>query len=244
MNSSNAWNRFRRVMIYFVATVVVGSCGYSLVEGWQLADGVYMTVITLSTVGYGETHDLTAAGRVFTSLLILFGLVVMTSWTACLTSILVEGDLTGRYERRKLNRMIKKISGHTIVCGSGLLSQAVVERLVQKGMPAVVVCKETADKERLDARFPQVPVLVGDATNDLTLSRAGVARARHVVAATESEVDNLLIAISCKDLGRAISVIARSDSSQVASRMRKAGVDEVICPLDLMGARVAELLTC
>jgi voltage-gated potassium channel len=199
-------------------------------------------VITLSTVGYGETQPLTPEGRTFTATLIFLCLLCMTWLTATLTSILVEDDLSGRRYRRRILKMIEKLKGHTIVCGSGLMAQAVVERLMRKRTPVVVVDANLEQLNAMKRRFRNLITIDGDATSELVLAEAGLMSASHVVAALDSDVDNLMIAITCKDMGRDIGVFARSNDLSVANRMRKAGVDEVVSPNQICGDRFAQLV--
>ena len=236
------FRRLIKVFLCVVGLVVFGTTGYVLIEGWSLLDGFYMTVITLSTVGYGEIQTLTPPGRYFTAVLIFFCLVSMTCWTAALTSFIVESDLQGSFLRRRTLKMVAQLKKHTIVCGSGLMAQAVIERLIRARQSVVVVSDNPEEINQLRKRFRRLLIVEGKATDELTLAEANVLEAKNVVAAMESEIDNLLIAITCKDMGRDIAVFARSNDSTIANRMRKAGVDEVISPCQLCGDRVAQLI--
>ncbi len=234
--------RLLKVMYWMIALIIIGTVGYRIVEGWQLADCFFMTVITISTVGYGETNALTDGGRWFTSGLIFISLVSMTGWTAILTSFIVECDLGGHFQRRRTARMIGTMKRHTVVCGSGLMAQAVVERLMRKRAEVVMIDSNTEQLAALKEKFRRLQVIEGNPANELNLAKANVLNAAHVVAATESEVDNLLIGITCKDVGEGISVIAESNDLSIANRMRKSGIDEVISPSQLGGDRVTELI--
>lgn len=138
--------------------------------------------------------------------------------------------------------MVAQLKNHTIVCGSGLMAQAVIERLVGARQPVVVVSDNPEQIKQLRKRFRRLLIVEGKATDELTLAEANVLEAANVVAAMDSEIDNLLIAITCKDMGRDIAVFARSNDITIANRMRKAGVDEVISPCQLCGDRVAQLI--
>ena len=234
--------RLLTVMCWMIALVTLGTLGYLMVEGWNLADCFFMTVITISTVGYGETHDLTQHGRWFTSALIFVSLVSMTGWTAMLTSFIVGSDLSGHFRRRRTDRMIAAMKDHTIVCGTGLMAQAVVERLIRKRVPVVVIDSDNEQLTAMKEKFRRLQTICGSPTNELILAKANVLAAKHVVAATDSEVNNLLIGITCKDLGQDIAVIAESNDPSIANRMRKSGIDEVISPSQLGGQRVIELV--
>ena len=235
-------NRLLKIMYWMAALVIIGTIGYRAVEAWPLADCFFMTVITISTVGYGETNVLTEGGRWFTSGLIFVSLVSMTGWTAILTSFIVECDLGGHFQRRRTIRMIESMKGHTVVCGSGLMAQAVVERLMRKRADVVVVDADADQLAAMKKKFRRLQVIEGSPSNELNLARANVLSAAHVVAATGSEVDNLLIGITCKDIGDGVAVIAESNNLSIANRMRKSGIDEVISPSQLGGQRVTELI--
>lgn len=234
--------RLIRIMLILGGLIVIGSTGYMLLEGWNFADGFFMTIITLSTVGYGETHELSQYGRWFTSALILMCFVGMTCWTAALTSFLVDADLGGNLIQRRMLRMISKLTGHTIVCGTTQMAEAIIERLVRKRKEVVVIDNDSEKLEELRRRFKRIMVVEGSPTNELHLAKANVLSAAHLVAALPDEVDNLLISITCKDLGENISVYAKSNDLTIANRMRKAGVQEVICPSQLCGNRVSDLI--
>ena len=230
------------VLLCLTLVMLGGTVGYTLIEGWPLADGLFMTAITTSTVGYGETHELSSAGRSFTSVLIVLSVVAMTCWNAALTSFLVDGDVSGRYARRRTLKMISALKEHTIVCGSGNMGRAVIERLVRKRVDVVVVSEDKDELEDLQRSFRKIFTVHGNATCELTLAQGNVMQASAVVAALESEVDNLLVGITCKDLGRDVAVFARSETPSVANRMRKAGIDQVICPPQICGDQVAGMI--
>ena len=138
--------------------------------------------------------------------------------------------------------MISRLKDHTIVCGTGRMAEAVIERLSAQGRVIVVM---DVDKKRLDElshRYSNLYTVEGSATDEINLARANVLNATHVVAAHDSEVDNLLISITCKDMGGNIAVYARSNDVTIANRMRKAGVDEVISPSQICGDRVSTLI--
>ena len=234
--------RLYRVVWYVLGLLVFGTAGYVWLEGWSIPDGFYMTVITLSTVGYGETQTLTPPGRWFTSGLIFLCILSMTYCTATMTSFIVGNDLSGHFFRRRHLKMISQLKDHTVVCGGGLMGQSVIERLMKERKPVVLIESNGDVLEVLCRRYPRLLVVQGSATNELTLAEANIMTAKHVVAATDSEIDNLLIAISCKDMGHDVQVYARSNDTTIANRMRKANVDEVVSPSRICGDRVADLI--
>lgn len=231
------------VGLFVAGLMLFGTAGYVLIEGWSASDGFFMTVITLSTVGYGETQALTADGRTFTSALIFLSLVSMTWWSAALTSFVVEQDLGGSLKRKRMQKMIDDLKEHTVVCGAGQMAEAIIERLVRARIPVVLVDADSARLTELKRRFRRLLTVEGNPTDELVLCKANILTAQHVVAATDSEIDNLLISITCKDMGQGVRVIARSNDFTVSNRMRKAQVDEVISPCQICGDRIADLIT-
>lgn len=138
--------------------------------------------------------------------------------------------------------MIAELQGHTIVCGTTNMARAVVERLIRKRVKVVVVDDNKEALEEIQRSYRKVQTIHGCPTNELVLARTNIVNAGAVVAALDNEVDNLLVGITCKDLGTDVRVLARSETSVVANRMRKAGIDEVICPPQICGDRVFEVL--
>ncbi len=234
--------RLIKVCLCVAGLTLFGTLGYVLLEGWSVLDSFFMTVITISTVGYGESHELSSMGRCFTAVLIFFCITSMTCWTAALTSFIVENDLGGNFLKKRHLKMISHLKDHTIVCGAGPMGQAVIDRLMRKRQAVVVVDEDKASLEILRRRFRKLLIVEGSPTNELVLAEANILEAKFVVAAMDSEVDNLLISITCKDMGHHIKVFAQSNDMTIANRMRKAQVDEVISPFQLSGDRVAELI--
>lgn len=236
------WRRLLGVIYWIIVVLTIGTVGYWLVEGWSLTDSFYMTVITISTVGYGETNVLSEQGRWFTAFLIFLSLVSMTVATATLTSFIVEGDLSGQLEQSRALKRIAAMKNHTIVCGTGLMALAVIERLLRKRADVVVIDKDEAKLAVLKKQYRRIEIVPGEPTNELVLAKANLLDAKNVVAATESDIDNLLIGITCRDLGEDICVIAESNDVGIANRMRKSGIEEVISPAQLGGQQIAEFI--
>lgn len=243
LNIDPVIRRLLKVGLFVLALIGFGTGGYIFVEGWSAGDAFFMTVITLSTVGYQETQTLSEHGRTFTSGLIFLGLFGMTCWSAALTSFVVEKDLTGNFQKKRMRKMIESLKGHTVVCGSGQMSEVIIERLLRSRRNVVLIDRDEERLVEMKRRFRRLLTVHGNPTDELILSQANILHAGHVVAATGSEVDNLLIAITCKDMGQDVQVYARSNDFTVSNRMRKAQVDEVISPCQICGDRVAELIT-
>ena len=236
----------RRLMHLAMAILVLsvlGMIGFSLVTGCTLFDAWFLTVITISTVGYGETVELGQSGRLFAGSLIVVSYFFMAWCTARVTSVLIEGDLTGAVRKRHMENRVRKMKNHIVVCGAGLFARAALENLVASDRNRVVVVSDNTDEVRqLQERFPEISAIEYPPTSDLSLARAGLFNARAVIVATSSDVDNLLISMSCKETNPTIHVYAVSQDGELAGRMDKVGVDEVICPYLLFGSRIGKLL--
>ena len=222
--------------------IVVGTTGYALVEGWQLMDGLYMTLITISTVGYGEIQELSFQGRVFTSCLIILSMISLVYWTAGITSLLVSGDLTGDFRRKRELKMISKLRGHVVVCGGGVMARTVIAELARKNTALVVIAEEEEDVKQIKRMFPELTVLQSDPKSELSLADANVLNAKFLVAAMEEDFDNLLITITGAGLGTNIQIYSCAMNNELAARMLKVGATQVICPLVLGGNQVSNLI--
>lgn len=223
-----------------VACLVAGTLGYHLIEGWSLLDGLYMTVITLATVGYGETHPLSTAGRLFTMILIMGGIGLMTYGFSTLTAIVVEGELSEVLRRRRMQKEIKSLTGHYVVCGAGHTGGVICAELRKTGRDFVVVDRdaETVAKlaERLGGEFPHI---IGDGTEDEVLRKAGVERAAGVFAVLSSDQDNAFVVLSAKVLNPRARVLACQKTLGVREKLLRSGADGVVDPEFIGGLRLA-----
>lgn len=229
-----------RFTLWIAAVLAIGTIGYVLIEGWDTHDGFYMSVITMATVGYSETRELSQAGRVFTCLLIFSSIVCLSCWTACLTGLFVELELSGVLGLKRAKKMAAAMTEHTIICGSGTMARTTLETLLRKQVDVVLIDSDADQLKQIRSRYPDLPIIESSAIDEMALASANILDAKYVVAALDSDFDNLMIAMTCKELGTDVQVIARSDDMQVASRMMKMGVERVICPFQLSGQHAAE----
>ena len=235
--------RISQLVFLVLGLMVIGTLGYVWIEGWQINDGLFMTIITMSTVGYGETNELSQIGRLFTLFLILMSVVSMSCMTAGLTSLIVGGDLSGAFVNRKANKMAARMKNHTIICGSGSVAQSVLDQLVRECQSVVMVDDQEQRVQEIRQRYPSLSVVLQSPKNELVLAKVNILEASNVVAATDSDFDNMLIAMTCKELDSSIRVFAVSDDRTVIGRMAKMGVDEVICPHQIGGEKIADLIS-
>jgi voltage-gated potassium channel len=221
----------------FAAILAFGSAGYVLIEGWTLLDALYMTVITVATVGFREVHPLTRGGVVFTMLLIGVGaggaLVLLTQ----IAEVVVDGRLRASLRRRAMERTIGKWSGHIVVCGFGRFGRVVVDELRRAGERVVVVDLAPGLEDELASAG--IPFVIGTAASDEVLVRAGVPSARAIVVATSSDADNVFVTLAARELNPAIQIYARGESDAAARRLERAGACSVTSPFRIGGQRVA-----
>lgn len=234
--------RFLFVIAYVVLLLVVGTAGYQFVGGWDLSDALYMTVITITAVGYQEVRALTDAGRAFTTFLLAGGITAMGLWFALITSAIVEMDLAQAFRERTLMKKIRKLDDHVVVCGAGRTGRQVIREMKASGTPYVVVEKDPDRAAHVADIDPDALVLESDATRDETLEEAGIREARGLVAALSADTDNLFVCLSARDLNPGLTIVARAYDEEGMGKLYKAGADHCVSPNITGGTRMASML--
>jgi len=236
--------RFRRRIALIVAAIalmlVVGTVGFVIIERYPLFDAFYMTVITISTVGYAEIHPLSHAGRVFNSFLIMFGVTLMLLAVGGMTQAIIELELNQTFAKRRTRKMIDRLRDHYIVCGFGRVGRGAAFELQRVGVPFLVVDNHE-DRVEWAIKSGMLAALA-DATNDETLKDAGIMQAKGLIATLSSDSDNLFVILSAKALNPSLKVAARVSSEQSEKKMRLAGADHVFAPYDITGNRMAQVM--
>src|SRR5581483_8987457 len=217
-----------------------GTLGFIWIEHYSPFDAFYMTLITISTVGYAELHPLSLQGRIFNSFLIFFGVTIMLLAVGGMTQVIIELELTQYFGKRRTGKMIKKLHEHYIVCGFGRVGRGAAHELRRAGAPFLVV-DNNEDRVEWAMRDGMLAVLA-DATDDETLKHAGILRARGLIATLQSDADNLFVILSAKSLRPELRVSARVNSEQSEKKMRLAGADHVFAPYDMTGNRMAQVM--
>lgn len=225
------------LLVVFVL-VFGGTLGYMTVERWTFFDSLYMSVITLTSVGYLEVHPLSAEGRVFTMGLLLTGVFsLFFAATSAIRSI-VDGELTGQLAKDRMEKKLQSLTDHVIVCGYGRMGRLVAQEFTQQQIPFVVI--ERAESLLADFKAPHGVALAGDATHDETLRRAGIERARTLVTLAASDADNLFITMSARLMSDRVFIVARAEDEGAEKKLMKAGASRVISPYIIGGQRVAQ----
>src|SRR5579863_1472637 len=220
--------------------VTGGTLGFIWIEHYPAFDAFYMTLITISTVGYEELHPLTFPGRIFNSFLIFFGVTIMLLAVGGMTQVIIELELTQYFGKRRTRKMIDKLQDHIIVCGFGRVGRGAAHELKRAGVPFLIVDKNE-DRVEWALRDGMLGVLA-DATDDETLKHAGIMRAKGLIATLQSDADNLFVILSAKALKPSLLVSARIASEQSEKKMRLAGAGYVFAPYDMTGNRMAQVM--
>jgi len=225
-------------LLVLLALLFVGTAGYQLVEGWAWFDALYMTVITITTVGFLEVHPLGPGGRVFTMALALGGVFTAFYAAAEFIRVVVTGEIHTLLGRQRMESRLEKLSGHLVVCGFGRMGRLVAEEFASAALPFVVIDREPRVFEGF--AMPEGIPLVGDATDDDVLRKAGVERARALVTAAASDADNLFITLSARLLNDKLLIVARAEGEGADVKLRRAGANRVVTPYSIGGHRVAQ----
>jgi voltage-gated potassium channel len=239
----SAMNSVRKVIVGVIslfAIIIIGVIGYSLIEGWNPFDSLYMTAMTITTVGYSELHPpLSTGGRVF-SIFLMFGGVGAALYT--LTGVIqyiIEGNIGTTWWRRRMKNKISKLEGHFILCGFGRVGEEIAHIFKEEDMPLVVI----DNRPECVTRAEQAGFLVieGDATSDEVLKEAGVERARGLVAALGTDVDNTYITLSARGLYPELFITARASDAEAEKKLKRAGANRIVSPNSIGARRMAML---
>lgn len=201
-------NKITGIFVILFLILLIGVIGYHWIEGWSFFDSLYMTVITLATVGYGETHPLSQTGRLFTIFLILGGMGILLYAITEITAFLVEGEMHGFLRRRKMEKNIQRLSDHYIICGGGRSGQYILDELLKTKRDCVVIEKDPVKARILSEK--SIPVIEGDATEDSILISAGIDRAQGLASALPTDKDNLFTVITARGLNPKLRIVSKN----------------------------------
>ncbi len=232
--------RATQLSALLIFILCAGVLGYHYLEGWSLFDSLYMTVITLATVGYGETHPLTLPGRAFTIFLILGGMSIIFYALTEITTFVVEGEMTGIIRRRRMNRQIGKLKNHYILCGAGRSGSHVLDELRKTGRACVVIEKDPVKVKHLLAEH--ILVIEGEATEDFVLRSAGIERAVGLVTALPSDKDNLFVVITARGLNPRLRIVSKVEEISARDKFLRSGADTAVSANFIGGMRMASEL--
>jgi voltage-gated potassium channel len=228
------------IIILLIAIVVIGgTIGYTLIEHLPFNEALYMTIITISTVGFQEVKPLGVAGRIFTIVLILSGVVLIATGANLILTSIIKGTFGEVFRRQGMEKKLNKIKEHFIICGLGAVGEDIIQEFASAGEPFVLIDKEKDTLNKLVKENPDVLYVLGDATEDEVLKCAGIDRAKGIISVLSNEVDNLYICLSARALNPGLRIISRAIESESIDKLKKAGADYVFSPEKIGGIRLA-----
>jgi voltage-gated potassium channel len=230
-------NTVLRLSLAMVGLLIVGILGYSILEGWGFLESLYMVIITITTIGFGEVRSLSPAGRLFTILIIFMGLSIAAALFAQLGQFIVESGMTHSYGRRRMTNRINKLRNHYLICGYGRIGSAISRKLHEAGVDFVVI---DSNPDHIDeAGGLGYAVLLGDGSRDHVLMEAGIQRASGTILCVGDDAVNVNIALAARELNTEQRIISRGADPSVEYRLVRAGADSVVYPMKLGGEQIA-----
>jgi voltage-gated potassium channel len=225
-----------------VFIICIGTGGYIVLERWSLIDSLYMTVITITTVGFGEVHKITnPLTRLFTVGIIVSGVGIVLYGLGNFTQTLVEGQIRDIFGRRKLEKLVKSLNDHIIVCGFGRVGRAVCRELQKDGSAFVLVEKDPMILSKIEHQG-RLLFLEGDATEEECLIRAGIERAGKLISALSTDAENVYVILTARDLNPKLFIVARALDLDAERKLLRAGADRVVSPYSMSGRRIANIV--
>lgn len=215
-----------------------GISGYILIEKWSLLDAIYMTTITLTTVGFGEVNKLSPHGRIFTMVLLVCGMGVLFYGLSTVTAFIIEGEFKDILGRRKMEKEISKLKNHIILCGIGKTGRHILEEFTKTKTPFVVI-EQNNNRINQMQKLDTFLYLEGDSTTSELLIKAGIERAKGLITTLPSDKDNLFVILTARDLNPKLKIVSRAIEEESVHKLSKVGADVVISPNAIGGLRMA-----
>lgn len=223
--------------------VVIGTIGFMVIESYTFVEALYMTVLTISTVGFGEVRPLSTGGRVFISIYMMVNIAVIAYALAAFSYYVIEGKLFEEMEKTWMQSRVDNLEGHTILCGFGKYGKEIARHLLLHEQKFVVIEQKDSKLDGEEFEDIDVPYVIGDATADETLIKAGISRAGGLITALSDDSDNLFIVLSAKDLNPTMQIVSRAHQERSRQKMKKAGASHVIMPEQIGGFYMATLIS-
>lgn len=232
--------KLKFIFIAFALLLILGTLGYMILLKVSLVDALYMTVITISTVGFGEVGTTSAFSEIFSVLMIFMGVGVVGYAFTTVVAMLVEGRLVDIWKGSKMDKKISALDGHYIICGSGELADVIIGKFIKEDLDFLVITDDRADLD--DYSHHDILVIEGQATEEEVLEKAGITRAKGLIAALSSEVDNIVTVLTARNLNKDIYIIANSTSKSGSQKLMKVGANKTMSGVEISGKRIASLM--
>lgn len=232
--------KLKFIFIAFALLLILGTLGYMILLKVSLVDALYMTVITISTVGFGEVGTTSAFSEIFSVLMIFMGVGVVGYAFTTFVAMLVEGKLVDIWKGSKMDKKISALDRHYIICGSGELADVIIGKFIKEDLDFLVITDDRADLD--DYSHHDILVIEGQATEEEVLEKAGITRAKGLIAALSSEVDNIVTVLTARNLNKDIYIIANSTSKSGSQKLMKVGANKTMSGVEISGKRIASLM--
>lgn len=240
MMSTNPLWQLKMAVLALLLLILSGAAGYMLIEGWRLLDALYMTVTTITTVGFMEVHPLSDSGRSFTLLLLIVGVTVLFYTIGKIAQIMFEGQFQRFLGRMKVEKRIESMKDHYIICGHGRIGSLICREFAARPVPFVVVESDPSIIEKLAEEG--YPYIRGNATEDETLLRAGIRRAKGLIAVVTSDTENVYITLTARGLNPDLYILSRAGEDGSDIKLKRAGANKVVSPYHIGGSRMAQAI--
>lgn len=225
-------------VLTLITLISGGTLGYVIIEGWSPFESLYMTIITLATVGFREVHELSNQGKVFTILLIIFGAGTIAYTIGSLIQFMVEGQLARLLGRKKLEKQISRLQDHYIICGFGRIGRMIAREFSAKPLPFIIVEQDPAHCQRIETEG--YLYVAGDATRDEILEQAGIRRARGLITVVTSDSANVFITLTARGMNPQLFILARASEDGADLKLMRAGANKVVSPYTIGATRMAQ----
>lgn len=228
----------RLVTAFLLISLIIafGTLGYIIIEGWNFIDSLYMTIITLTTVGYREVHPLSLEGIIFTIILMISGVGTVFYALGTGAKLILEGELQDLFGRRRLEKKIKDLKNHYIICGYGRMGKIICKELKEKNIKFVVIEKNV---KNIPPEKEDILIFEGDATNDEILKDVGIEKAKGLISVLPTDAENLYVVLSARGLNPDLLIVARAGEEGSEQKLLRAGADRVVSPYHIGGLRIA-----
>ena len=238
--SKRARSRLLSPTLALAAAVLLGTAGFALIEGWSLSDSLYMSVMTVTTVGYGPPRQLSVAGQNFATLFMIVGVGTVGYALSSAVQALVQWEILAVFGQRRRHREMTKLHDHFIICGAGRVGARIIREMQRGGQPFVVIERDAQKVADLVEQGHHV--LTRDATLDDTLREAGIERARGLAACLPDDADNLYLVLTARDLNHDLYIVARAVQEEAEPKLIRAGASRVVAPIVISSHRMAQAL--
>ena len=232
------WAGWRLSVVLLIGVVAGGTAGYSLIEGWDLWDSLYMTVISVTTVGYKEVHPLSRSGQLFTMIVLTVGVATVLYTFSFFMARLVEGDLQARWTLRRRERMLDELDKHFIICGFGRIGHIIAREFARQSVPFVIIER---DPDRMQEAIELGYLAVeADASTEAVLHRVRIEHARGLIAAVSTDAENVYAVLTARLMQPALFIIGRAETDDAKAKLVRAGADRVLSPYQIGGLQLAQ----